>query len=112
MSTKYRDQADYLKDNAELTAEIASLENRIRATGREVPARPVVSNADVIGDNDALTLHRAKLMGMLSGAAPAVKAAAAKAGKMNWTEKILAAQGCKTLEEVARKRANAAGERD
>ena len=84
--------------NRLLLAESELYENRIRAAGKEVPARPALVS-DIIADNASLAAHVAKLK-TLAGT-PSVStekpATSATENKSTLTEKVIAAKGAKDL---------------
>lgn len=101
MNTQLKsDQQEYEDSNRVLLAESQLYENRIRASNQQVPPRPAAcTSQDLIAANSALRSHVEQLK-TLAGAtsSPATQKPAVSAKTL--TEKVLAAQGVKTLSEL------------
>jgi hypothetical protein len=99
------DQDEVLAQNQELRFLAKSLRVQLASEGKQAPSAPKLSNDDCLADNEILRTHVAELQGILDSkpsAVPASKAAPVTSakGKPTLTERVLAAKGVKTLDEL------------
>lgn len=111
MKQNLPDQDQIESESANLTLRCRDLCARLQAAGKTPPAEPAYTD-DILMRNARLKLHLAAIESMTGVPKPATTApttpapAATKHRPMTSTERILAAKGCKTIEELNAKHAS------